>query len=315
MDISPKGMSLIATTTETVVAKWHYKHIKSYAKSSNKSVSLEFGRSSPTGPGKLIMYCTASREMFSMIHRNIKRLRAAREKARKTAIESEIQDVQLRQKKKSEEKDGRLRHSRPNSMSYDLQTAAIPRQRALQHLHDSSKRKSVPPPLQHNPSSATIGTIADDDLIQLEGFAEEFDADFADLREFLEDLPETVEESSQPQTSKSELSSRTYEVSLSNNQESFNDSFVPQETQESNADPFMNVSDPFNAAPQGSFYNSKEDIFQSFQNSAAIPYKTSTPNSSSANLHTHTSLQQPTHNLTPNKDTKLRKQPASRGRT
>ena len=278
MEVSPRGLRLVSTTSDTAVATVKYKHIRTYAKSGNERIIVTIGNRNDSGGGQLILQTSVTRELFSMIHRNIKVLRAAMEKARDSETQNEVEDITEKQKKK--ESESRLRRGmRSRSMSYELQP--LPRQRST--MSDTSKHISCPP------------INEDVDLIQMEGF--DNDQEFQDLQQFIDSLDPLLQKSSETDTTTSKpdslegLSSVILEVpTLPSNSSGFYDSAGPvverfedsftsgeQPTSHTNTtDPFAHVTDPFIVPSQGSFYNSKEDIFQNFQDSRS-PHKTSTP--------------------------------------
>ena len=289
VDVNPHGMCLIARATETTITKWSYKHIKTYAKSSNK-VTLEFGQRSPTGPGKFVFTTKVSKELFSMINRNIKKIRQAHEKTKQEKIKNEVREITETQSRKKDEA-GHRRTLRPHSMSYDVQPGVS---------NESQTRLKRNSSIDIQTSSSTIGTV---DQIQLDGLSEE--PGFEDFQDLILDgtygttspIVSTTDSLVTPQLdSVDALSSIVYEVPClpsgfsslmsneaghSSNQSTgpFEDAFVPNH-QHDLSDPFANVTDPFNTSTNGSFYNSKEDIFQNFEENN--DRKTSTPNNSGA---------------------------------
>ena len=285
LNVTPRGIKLISSTDESTIASWHYKHIRTYAKSANKKVIIEIG-SNKTGSGKLELATASSREMFSMIHKNIKTLRAKQEEARQAEIKKEVEEISEKQRKK------RSSLIRPHSMSYELQNP-LPKQTS------KTKRTSYP-------SFAEQSTI-DNDLIQLEGFGGQNQMD-EDLQEFIDSFDPVANSESRHSSnyiiaplpvldSVNDLSSSVYETtsfpspsskgvheSAGPISEGFEDSFtsnVQKQKQNTNPftdsmDPFTDSVDPFATSAQGSFYNSQEDIFDGFDTSNR---KTSTPSS------------------------------------
>ena len=279
MEVSPRGLRLVSTTNDSAVATVKYKYIRTYAKSGNEKVIVTIGQRNDSGGGQLILQTSVTRELFSMIHRNIKVLRAAMEKARDSKTQNEVEDITERQKKKESESRFR-RGMRSRSMVYELQP--LPRQRST--MSDTSKHISCPP------------INEDMDLMQMEGF--DNDQEFEDLQQFIDSLDPLLQKSSETDittTSKPDslegLSSVVLDVpTLPSDSsgfydlaspvvEGFEDSFTSGEQPASHTnttDPFAHVTDPFIVPSQVSFYNSKEDIFQNFQDNTS-PHKTSTP--------------------------------------
>ena len=280
LEISPRGISLIASSTETTIAVWQYKQIKSYAKS-KEQLTLHFGRSSSTGPGKLTFHSTCTREMFGVLHRNIKKLRTAMEKAREDSVRSEVEQIKAKQKEAKSRSDSRLHKGmRAKSMVYDV--------------------SSVPRPLGKR---ASCPEFADPeglnrDLIELEGLPEEVNEDdsmFDPLANGSAYAGAAVESgydrlepkllSARPIVSRTSPIDHDYDEPVSPHQVNsshppantgFNDSFTvrtipPAANSKSlvnptsipfpdgNPDPFANVSDPFSTSVMGTFYNSQED--------------------------------------------------------
>ena len=310
LDVTPRGMSIISTTTETEVVKWHYKHVKYYAKSSKNVVTLEMGKRSPTGEGKFMFQTTVAKELFSMIHRNIKKIKLEREKKAKEDVAREVERIKEIKRRKE---DSRTRHTlRPKSLSYDLE--ATDTNGGGHYPTRTVSRQSTLDPFV---SASTIGTVADEDLIQLEGLAELPDleddypsnhqafqrpvpgiagrnrlsmGDMLDDRLELDSVKQLTDIVYQnpgavkrPQEKDDYVKMnpqalfRTEQIYDEPPREGFNDSFTGLETH-TTADPFANVTDPFSSsANRGSFYNAEEDIFQSFDQ-VSSPHKTSTPN-------------------------------------
>ncbi len=80
LEVTPTGVALIAAHSGASIAEWQYKHIKSYGKSGG-NFSLESGRASETGEGSFVFITSCGKEIFGIIHRNIKRLKSERDAA------------------------------------------------------------------------------------------------------------------------------------------------------------------------------------------------------------------------------------------
>ena len=164
-------MSIVSTTTETEIMKWHFKHIKYYAKSSKNVITLEMGKRSPTGEGNFMFQTTVAKELFSMIHRNIKNIKMAHDKKAKEDMTKQIEHIKDSHKRKEE---SRTRHTlRPKSLSYDVDVD-------INASRDRAKPKQQLS-LDTFTSASTIGTVADEDLIQLEGFTIDLPDDMQDF--------------------------------------------------------------------------------------------------------------------------------------
>ncbi len=315
LDVTPRGMSIISSTTETEIIKWHYKHVKYYAKSTKNVIVLEMGKRSPTGEGKFAFQTTVAKELFSMIHRNIKNIKIAHDKKAKEDLTKEIDRIKETKKKKEE---SRTRHTlRPKSLSYDLDTDT--------NSHLVSRTLPKQPSLDPFTSVSTIGTVAEEDLIQLEGFTIDIPDSMEDfypnnMESFERNLPnrnrlsmgalidqkleldslkpltDTVYQD--PATVKKprvemdeyvEMNLGTKIPSEPGQQDRFEDSFTDATSppRSASGDPFANVTDPFSSSTRGSFYNTEDDIFHHFEQIPS-PNKTSTPN----NIINH-------HNSTP----------------
>lgn len=266
MNVGPRGLKLVTDDTGSTLGAWHYKRIRSYSKSANRQVILDIGTSKNGSPGgKLILSSSSSKEMFSMIHRNIKLLRAMREKALAEKESSEATEVKeiLKTKQQPQQQEKRISLiSRPRSMAYELGEGT-----------EQSKRVSYPSFAEQQ----TVGS----DLIQLEGFTDGAEDD-EEFQKFLESLDPIM----QPPVLESveELTNEVYDSPsdivppLPPQNRSTQSPFPPPNNA---SNPFLGM-DPFTASPQGSFYNSKEDIFENFDNG---DQKTSTPSKSGSNTN------------------------------
>lgn len=87
LEVTPIGLALIAAHSGASIAEWQYKQIKSYGKSGG-NFSFESGRGAETGEGTFIFITSCGKEIFGIIHRNIKRLKNQRDAA--AAERSEI---------------------------------------------------------------------------------------------------------------------------------------------------------------------------------------------------------------------------------
>ena len=78
LDITPEKITLIAADSGADVAQWQYRQIRTYGKSSGK-FNFECGRGANTGPGTFVFKTTCSKEIFGIVHRNIRRIRTEME--------------------------------------------------------------------------------------------------------------------------------------------------------------------------------------------------------------------------------------------
>jgi hypothetical protein len=74
LDITPDKITLIAADSGAEVAQWQYRQIRTYGKSSGK-FNFECGKTAETGQGVFVFKTTCSKEIFGVVHRNIKRIR------------------------------------------------------------------------------------------------------------------------------------------------------------------------------------------------------------------------------------------------
>lgn len=74
LDITPENITLIAADSGADVARWQYRQIRTYGKSSGK-FNFECGRGAGTGAGAFVFKTTCSKEIFGIVHRNIRRIR------------------------------------------------------------------------------------------------------------------------------------------------------------------------------------------------------------------------------------------------
>ena len=268
LDITPDGITLVASTTTTVIAKWKFKNIKGYSKSGNQ-FTLEIGKRSQTGEGKLVFNSNATKELFGVFHRNIKKLKLEKEKTMESSVKE--QTVQLRKKKESSEEARQLRQMLVRSVSHELQSKPRPRV-STSSLPGTSTGKRVSCPDFHN-------SLQHSNVFRLEGlFEEEEEED--ELSAMLHNLDPF-----------NDLSSAQEQSSAG-----FENSFIPNPVggpSANNSDPFKNVTDPFSssAAVKGTFYNSSEDILGSFDE-IHPPTNMSTPIHQSKPLDQHQHMKQ-----------------------
>ncbi len=73
LELGPSKISLAATSGTTIFSL-SYKFLKNYGKQSGQ-FHFETGKNSPIGEGKLVMVTTCSKEIFGVVHCNIKKLK------------------------------------------------------------------------------------------------------------------------------------------------------------------------------------------------------------------------------------------------
>lgn len=103
LEIDPLHLALNNPVTGVVIAKWHYKNLKSYGKKSGK-FHFEVGKASMTGPGQFMCVTTCSKEIFGIVSHNIKNLRAQLENSeasKQQSVQQPSQAVQVRATKTS----------------------------------------------------------------------------------------------------------------------------------------------------------------------------------------------------------------------
>ena len=116
LEITPQGIQLIAANSGANIARWDYKHIKTYGRASG-TFNIEVGKGAETGIGAFVFATTCGREIFGVVHRNIKRLKGDKEKER---AERGKEDVAMLQKRISERQQQPVLKQRPGSQTYNL---------------------------------------------------------------------------------------------------------------------------------------------------------------------------------------------------
>ena len=140
LDITPEKITLITADSGAEVAQWQYRQIRTYGKSSGK-FNFECGRTAATGHGAFIFKTTCSKEIFGVVHRNIKRIRT--------------QEAQ----RKAERQDARGLVRMPKQISL---TEQIPRppltETADFRTHQQWKTKPTPNKLNRDAKNMSVGT-------------------------------------------------------------------------------------------------------------------------------------------------------------
>ena len=93
LDITPETITLIEASSGADVAQWKYRQIRTYGKSSGK-FNFECGRTAETGASSFVFKTTCAKEIFGVVHRNIKCIR--------TEIEHDARERQERGKQQME---------------------------------------------------------------------------------------------------------------------------------------------------------------------------------------------------------------------
>ncbi len=99
--ITTTSLSIVGINSGAAIAVWHYKFLKNYGKQHGR-FHFETGKASPTGEGNFLCITTCSKEIFGVVHRNIKKLREAKQGA---TLEKQVEEaVESQQKIRDERK-------------------------------------------------------------------------------------------------------------------------------------------------------------------------------------------------------------------
>ncbi len=98
LQVTITSLSLVGTNSGATIAEWHYRYLKNYGKQHGR-FHFETGKSSPTGEGNFLCVTNCSKEIFGVVHRNIKKLREVKEVQQKATTERQVQDAVASQKK------------------------------------------------------------------------------------------------------------------------------------------------------------------------------------------------------------------------
>ena len=85
LEINPIKITLVAADSGAEMAVWKYKCLRTYGKAHGK-FNFECGRSAETGAGTFIFNTTCAKEIFGVVHRNIKLMRSKLEKVPKERV-------------------------------------------------------------------------------------------------------------------------------------------------------------------------------------------------------------------------------------
>ena len=83
--VASDGVKLVKPDSGVEVADWDYKYLKKYGKSTGK-FSMETGRASKTGQGKLVYLTTQGHQIFTQIHGNIQYLGSKKKAAQADSV-------------------------------------------------------------------------------------------------------------------------------------------------------------------------------------------------------------------------------------
>ena len=98
LELTPSSLSLVGANSGATIAVWHYKFLKNYGKQHGR-FHFETGKAAPTGAGKFICVTTCSKEIFGVVHRNIKKLRTSKVQSQKESVEKQVQQATASLKK------------------------------------------------------------------------------------------------------------------------------------------------------------------------------------------------------------------------
>lgn len=154
LEINPNTITLIAAHSGATIAVWQYKHIRTYGKASGR-FNFEIGNTAPTGKGSFIFITTCSKEIFGVVHRNIKRLRKEKERAIAERNQKELAMLK-RQMSETTESD---RHFQEVAMLRKQRSAsATPSQHSHSAVRDTRSRPQTNRSSQENPGGGVVGT-------------------------------------------------------------------------------------------------------------------------------------------------------------
>lgn len=92
LEVTQTSLSLVGANSGATIAVWHYKFLKNYGKQHGR-FHFETGKTAPTGAGKFICVTTCSKEIFGVVHRNIKKLRTVKDQSQKKSVEKQVQQA------------------------------------------------------------------------------------------------------------------------------------------------------------------------------------------------------------------------------
>jgi len=98
LEVSQTALSLFGANTGASIAVWDYRFLKNYGKKHGR-FHFETGKSSPTGAGDFLCVTTCSREIFGVIHRNIKKLREEKVTEQEATLKRQVSEAKQSQQK------------------------------------------------------------------------------------------------------------------------------------------------------------------------------------------------------------------------
>lgn len=120
LEITPDHITLTSADSKVQMARWYYKELKSYGKKTGGLVSFDTGKKAETGEGKFIFQSSCSRELFSVLDANIRKL--CQEKNKKDQQEATATVENIKKQKGKVGKGGGFTHS---SSSYDTRIEVV----------------------------------------------------------------------------------------------------------------------------------------------------------------------------------------------
>ena len=144
--IASDGVKLIKPDSGMEVADWDYKYLKKYGKSTDK-FSMETGRASKTGQGKLVFITTHGHQIFSLIHGNIQYLGSKKKAAQAESVQrSKSLHIPSQPPTRSQPK---VPHEAPPNFNPDAEYAVVDK---------SKKKKKKGSITSHSKPEETIAT-------------------------------------------------------------------------------------------------------------------------------------------------------------
>ncbi len=98
LQVSNTSLALVGTNSGATIAEWHYKYLKNYGKQHGR-FHFETGKTSPTGAGNFLCVTNCSKEIFGVVHRNIKKLREVKEVQRQATLDRQVKGALAGEKK------------------------------------------------------------------------------------------------------------------------------------------------------------------------------------------------------------------------
>eukprot|EP00731_Ephydatia_muelleri_P020844 Em0013g571a len=118
LEVTPEHITLTSTDSKVQMARWYYKELKNYGKKTGL-VSFEAGKKAGTGEGKFIFKSSCSRDLFTVLDANIRRLCQEKNKKDKQEATAMVENIK---KQKGKGKAGGFTHS---NSSYDTRIEVV----------------------------------------------------------------------------------------------------------------------------------------------------------------------------------------------